>query len=95
MMDMSQRTIVSHRNEIAFTGKTHQAEGIEACPFCGGGTNASRPSFKEMALDGICATVLFAILVPICYVSQQWLDQAGHHALDRLIWCERLESWNR
>ena len=95
MMDTTQRTIASRRNEIAPTSKTHRAEGIEICPICRGRAKASEPSFREMVLDGTCASVLVVILVTVCYLSEQWLERASHCALDRLIWSERIESWNR
>lgn len=95
MMNTSQRTIASHQSEDGSPDETHRADGIELCPICRGRANTSQPSIREMVLDGICASLLVVILVTVCYLSEQWLEQASHYALDRLIWSERIESWNR
>ena len=54
-----------------------------------------RPSIHEMTVNVVCASLLLAIAVPAAWATEQWVGRQSHKVMDRMIWREPVESWNR
>lgn len=52
-------------------------------------------SFREMAVNLICGCLLLSILIPAGLLAERWVEDAGHRFVDRMVWREPVESWNR
>ena len=72
-----------------------QSEVNEICPLRGGVSNPPRLSIREVLLNVVCAAVLLAILVPVVWFAEQWLERASQRTVDRMIWREPIETWNQ
>ena len=66
----------------------------EVCPRCGAQITQSRVSFREMAVTALCGCLLLAILVPACWMTEQWIERQSVRIFDRLVWHEPLDGWN-
>jgi hypothetical protein len=91
----SKGVIASLGKQVTTMGNAHDAKVIGRCPRCGAGTNASRVSIREMAVNAVCAAALLAILVPIFSISAQWLERTSQGVLGHMIWREPIERWNQ
>jgi hypothetical protein len=58
-------------------------------------SNPQRLSIREVLLNIVCAAVLLAILVPVVWFAEQWLERASQRAVDRMNWREPIENWNQ
>lgn len=67
----------------------------ERCPRCGAPIASPRMSFGEMAVNLICGCLLLSILIPAGLMAEHWVEGAGHRFVDRMVWREPVESWNR
>jgi hypothetical protein len=67
----------------------------ERCSQCGAPIPRSRITFREMAVNLICGCLLLSILVPAGLVAEHWVEDAGHRFVDRMVWREPVESWDR
>ena len=95
MMNLLMRATTSLRKKSTISGKAQQSEVNELCPLCGRMSNPPRLSIREVLLNVVCAAVLLAILVPVVWFAEQWLERASQRAVDRMIWREPIENWNQ
>jgi hypothetical protein len=54
-----------------------------------------RISLREMAVNFICGCLLLSILIPVGVLAEHWVEDAGHRFVDRMVWRELVESWER
>lgn len=94
-MSTSKRPIASLRKQATTMDNTHHARVMDLCPRCGVRINASGTSIREMAVNAVCAGVLFAILVPIFPISEQWFERTSQRVFDHMIWREPIERWEQ
>ena len=72
-----------------------RARTNEICPRCGAQITQSRLSLREIALTGVCGTLVLSILMLACWTAEQWIERQDHRILDRMTWHEPVESWNQ
>jgi hypothetical protein len=48
-----------------------------------------------MAVNFICGCLLLSILIPVGVLAEHWVEDAGHRFVDRMVWRELVESWER
>jgi hypothetical protein len=66
----------------------------EVCPCCGTRIEASRLRMRDLAVNALCGSLLLSILVPACWIAEQWMERQYLRDLDRMVWHEPLDSWN-
>lgn len=67
----------------------------DICPRCGTEVTPSRPSRRELVVTAMCGSILFSILVPACWMTEQWIERQGQRILNRAVWHEPLENWSQ
>jgi hypothetical protein len=74
--------------------KIQKIQAIDVCPRCGTQVAPSRVSIREMAVTVLCGGLLLSILIPACWLAQQWVERQDERMFERMIWHEPLDSWN-
>jgi hypothetical protein len=64
-----------------------------ACPHCGWQDPPVRSSVLEAALNVVCGVLLLAILAPVLYLSEQWIEHQAQKAIQSILWREQIENW--
>lgn len=67
----------------------------ERCPHCGAPVPFPRTTFRDIALNLVCGSLLLSILIPAGLLAEHWMEDAGHRLVDRMVWREPVENWNR
>lgn len=52
-------------------------------------------SMREIAVSLVCGCLLLSILIPAGLMAEHWMEDAGHRFVDRMVWREPVETWNR
>lgn len=65
----------------------------ERCPRCGAPIAFSKMSIGEIAASVVGGCLLLSILIPAGLVAEHWLEDAGRHFTDRMIWREPVDRW--
>ena len=48
-----------------------------------------------MAINLICGCLLLSILIPAGLMAEHWVEDTGHRFVDRMVWREPVDDWNR
>lgn len=64
---------------------------IERCPRCGTPIPFSKLSVREIVLSVVCGSLVVLILIPAGILAEHWMEDAGHHFIDRMVWHEPLD----
>jgi hypothetical protein len=67
----------------------------EVCPCCKGRVYVHRSEPGEVVVATLSLLLMFAIAIPLFWVTEQWVERQSHRILDRMIiWREPTDSWN-
>jgi hypothetical protein len=48
-----------------------------------------------MVAAALCGALLLSVAVPACWATEQWVERQARRMLDRAVWHEPLDDWNR
>jgi hypothetical protein len=60
----------------------------ERCAHCNALLENQRASVREIVLNAICLLLLLAILVPVGYLAEQWIERYRDRPLWHPLWHE-------
>lgn len=46
-------------------------------------------------MNWLCAILLLAVLLPVLYLSGEWVEHSLSHLMRNPVWHEPLDDWNR
>ncbi|HZY63772.1 MAG TPA: hypothetical protein VFE38_14720 [Edaphobacter sp.] len=52
-------------------------------------------SIREITVSVVCGGLLLSILNPAVLMAEHWMEDAGHRLVNRMVWREPVEDWNR
>ena len=72
---------------------TQASTTIERCPQCGAPIPSSKLSIREIVVSVVCGSLVLLIFIPVGILAEHWMEDAGHHFVDRMVWHEPLSWW--
>jgi hypothetical protein len=58
-------------------------------------TKSRGATWREIAVNTLCAAALLAVFAPAVYLADRWIDCRIHHFVTNAPWHEPLEDWKR
>lgn len=74
--------------------KVKRIAEIEMCSRCGAQIALRGVSIREMAVTIFCGGLLLLVLLPACWLVQQWVGGQSERMFEGMSWHEPLDSWN-
>jgi hypothetical protein len=87
--------IVSIRKVATISKKPEASLPGDRCEHCNAELRRERASVGEIVLNAICLLILLAILAPVGYFAEQWIERHLERPLWHLPWHEPLDNWGR
>ena len=89
------RSFASNWQRLTERAEAPKSANREQCPRCGGPIIPLRLTIREIVIAGLCGALFLLVVVPACWVTEHWVEGQAQRMLDRTVWHEPLDNWNR
>ncbi len=89
------RSFASNWRRLKEQAEVPKSANREQCPRCGAPIIPLRLTIREIVIAGLCGALFLSVVVPACWATEQWVERQAQRMLDRTMWHEPLDDWNR